>query len=336
MCIDPMSLVLFGKHAVPRVIRLTTLLWFLFLTTLGILKYQLYLTERRTRTRKREMDGSDDSKETLRQIVARYRQPIFSLLLNLQRYQTLQKKQLDIEHFLSNLECFYTTASDRTVWRQQQINAFEEENYVALSYTWNPSKHEDESSEGCFIETSNGGRSDASPVRNCVFERIAKYMLVERVKLLWIDRHSIPQEISDPAARRIKEAGIQCMDGVYELSKHPVALLGRPLASSRELTLLRKVMLGRIQFSRGDNHQDATDALQLLFEITSDLWWQRAWTFQENYKGGKKMTLLIQHPECCDKLKEECGIFGEVPGELCVLAFRWGKAHLCAYKINCK
>ncbi|KAI0973791.1 hypothetical protein F4678DRAFT_486960 [Xylaria arbuscula] len=273
------------------------------------------------------MDGGDDSKDTLRQIAARYRRPIVSLLLDIQRDGILKDEDLVID-FLKRLECFYIRANDRTTLRRTLIDVSEETKYIALSYTWNPSDHEDETSGGYFVEARYRSNCWRSSVRNCVFERITKYMLVEGVTLLWIDRHSIPQKISNPATHRQKIAGLQCMDKVYERSEHPVALLGRPLASSYELTLLRKVMSGSFvkeshsaggfQLSQEDRDQDATDALELLFAITSDLWWQRAWTFQENYKAGKNMTLLIQHPECCERLKEGYRIFGEVSGELCI------------------
>ncbi|KAI0481810.1 hypothetical protein F4859DRAFT_529562 [Xylaria cf. heliscus] len=153
------------------------------------------------------------------------------------------------------------------------------------------------------------------------------------IKLLWIDRHCIPQQTckshscNHKACHR-KEAGLQCMDSVYKCSNYPVALLGRPLEKYRKLILLRMILKGefvnrsdaqnQFQLSPKINSRQVTDALKLLFAITSDLWWQRAWTFQENYKGGEKMVLHIRHPENLERLKIRYGIFGDVPGELCV------------------
>ncbi|KAI1347245.1 hypothetical protein F5Y01DRAFT_307656 [Xylaria sp. FL0043] len=85
------------------------------------------------------------------------------------------------------------------------------------------------------------------------------------------------------------------MDWVYRQSKHPVALLGRPLKSSRKLTLFYWVMKGRFEITKGNISEEAADALKLLFLITADLWWERAWTFQENYEGSGHMVLLIRH-----------------------------------------
>ncbi|KAI0430903.1 hypothetical protein F5Y09DRAFT_306448 [Xylaria sp. FL1042] len=70
-------------------------------------------------------------------------------------------------------------------------------------------------------------------------------MRFQGVGLLCIDRHSIPQQKSNADSCRKKEAGLRCMDWVYSLSEHPIALLGRPLKLSRELTLLYKVRYGR-------------------------------------------------------------------------------------------
>ncbi|KAI0544138.1 hypothetical protein F4679DRAFT_58538 [Xylaria curta] len=271
----------------------------------------------------------DDSKKTLGQIALRCQEPIIASLLDIQQYEASQD---DFLEFLTGLECFFVNVKKRTLYRGW-INAFEETDYVALSYTWDPSPYEDPSSKAYWIQNRRRTKMFRSPVRNCVFERIANYMQSEGVKLLWIDRHSIPQQTCDQPTCghrecRKKKAGLQCMDWVYKQSEHPVALLGRPLASRRELKLLSIILEGKLvnkstragqfELSRMGNGQLVTSALRLLYEITSDLWWQRAWTFQENYKGGTDMTLLIPHPLSWKLPRSGREIFGDVPGELCV------------------
>jgi hypothetical protein len=68
-------------------------------------------------------------------------------------------------------------------------------------------------------------------------------------------------------------------------------------------------------------------ALEILHRITKDDWWHRGWIFQENYKGGTRMKLLIKHPENLEGLKRSYrnmrspysrSIFGNVDGELCI------------------
>ncbi|GAW23346.1 hypothetical protein ANO14919_129020 [Xylariales sp. No.14919] len=278
----------------------------------------------------------DDSQDTLREITTRHAEPIVSLLLKIQEHQELQK---DFLSFLGRLECFYVSNNayanryKRIILWRRSINAFEERDYVALSYTWDPAPHEDPSSHGYSIQNRKRTSNFPSPVRNCVYERIMKYMHSKRVGLLWIDRHSIPQKTCGLTACthrecRMKKAGLQCMDWVYKQSKYPVALLGRPITSHFELTLLYDILEGRfvrrsnraapLQRLEKRNSPRAADALKLLAAITDDLWWQRAWTFQENYKGGKEMTLLIHHPRSLEGYKRRRKIFGNVPGELCV------------------
>ncbi|KAI0814210.1 hypothetical protein GGR55DRAFT_701898 [Xylaria sp. FL0064] len=256
---------------------------------------------------KREADrDEDDSKDTLGRISGRYQRPIVSLLFEIQEYQTLQQ---DVLGFLERLECFYVNPDAPTRLRRVTISAFEERHYIALSYTWNNTRYEDATSGRYWIQTRDRKGGFPSPVRNGVFTRITRYMRFEGVKLLWIDRHSIPQRQSNPDSRHKKEAGLQCMDWIYRQSKHPVALLGRPLKSSRELMLLYWVMrgkfvkssrrAGKFEIIKGKTSEEAADALELLFLITGDLWWERAWTFQENYKGGGNMEFSVQATKFC-------------------------------------
>ncbi|GAB1319133.1 hypothetical protein MFIFM68171_09343 [Madurella fahalii] len=54
-------------------------------------------------------------------------------------------------------------------------------------------------------------------------------------------------------------------------------------------------------------------------EVTDDRWWRRGWTFQENYRAGTKMRLLISHPPDLEPLKKHyMALFGNVDGELSI------------------
>ncbi|KAG5757525.1 hypothetical protein H9Q72_014334 [Fusarium xylarioides] len=61
----------------------------------------------------------------------------------------------------------------------------------------------------------------------------------------------------------------------------------------------------------------ALDALQLLHYITSDLWFTRGWTYQENYRANMKMTLLITHSAALNHGKA-ARHFGSLDGELLI------------------
>ncbi|KAI0517836.1 hypothetical protein F5B22DRAFT_602674 [Xylaria bambusicola] len=260
-------------------------------------------------------DKDDDSGMKLREISRCHKKPIVRLLLDIQNSQKPQVKDIG---FLKHLECFIFDEKNEQRLRRTWINVFEETNYVALSYTWNPSNYECKNDHGYRIQNRTRDKFFSSPVRNCVFQRIMEYMRAMGVDCLWIDRHSIPQKEKESPK---KQKALQCMDLVYKLSKHPVALLGRELVPDRELTLLYDALTGRLVIRKKmteEQHRKVIETLQLLYEITNDLWWQRAWTFQENYRGGAKMTLLIHHLPSDETSKMEYGIFGEIPGELSI------------------
>ncbi|KAM0351062.1 hypothetical protein ACHAPU_002843 [Fusarium lateritium] len=223
-------------------------------------------------------------------------------------------------------------------WFRETIDGFEERNFVALSYTWDASEYETQNAkdEGHLIETRDRQEAWHSPVRNSVLERVSKFMQCHDVPLLWIDRHSIPQKkckkpVCWHQACKEKRHALDAMDWVYSLSNHPVALLGRPIQSEDEMAtlsaILRGVMVkphdGGFALSKGAEYSQAREMLDLLYEITTDKWWKRAWTFQENYRAGTKMTLLIHHDPYLEKAKRSHRTgkeptFGIVPGELSI------------------
>lgn len=64
--------------------------------------------------------------------------------------------------------------------------------------------------------------------------------------------------------------------------------------------------------------RDATKALLLLGEMNTDLWWKRAWIFQESYRAGEKLALLIPHDASLEVQKKSyVDRFGDLRGELC-------------------
>ncbi|KAF4871757.1 hypothetical protein CGCSCA1_v009115 [Colletotrichum siamense] len=114
------------------------------------------------------------------------------------------------------------------------------------------------------------------------------------------------------------------MDLVYSKSSYPVALLSRPIESRYELELLADIMKKR--FKAGDRSMTgrmrtrAQRALQLLKLMTNDLWWTRGWTFQENYRGGINMKLLIPLSPELEGLKflMDGSITDQIEGELSI------------------
>ncbi|KAM5344457.1 hypothetical protein ACJ41O_012993 [Fusarium nematophilum] len=237
-------------------------------------------------------------------------------------------------------------ADDVPFWSRQDINAFDESSFVALSYTWEASEHETQNpkEEGHVIQTRDRKNAFRSGVRNSVLERITMYMQRHQVPLLWIDRHSIPQKVCDQPtckheACNKKQHALDAMDRVYSLSDHPVALLGRPIETEDEMATLAAILNGSLveyqdgsfRLSPTTTEQQAREALQVLYDITRDKWWTRAWTFQENYRAGIKMTLLIHHGPHLEKTKRSFRrsrkpIFGLVPGELSIQSVKFSES----------
>jgi hypothetical protein len=226
---------------------------------------------------------SDDKEWTLLQISQCRSTPVVTQLVdigNVDNQQEHSKARLFIQH----LQCLRLQG---TRLCRKEIDAFHQQQYVALSYTWDPAEHENPKQNYYSVQSWEDGSFQPSEVRNCIFDRILHYMHHKRVELLWIDRHCIRQRacnIPCPHSHCAEHRnGLQAMDLVYQLSEHPVALLGRPLKAATELSLLAQILSGDLvdgnssfRLSAGTAVRKAKHALSLLHEITQDSWWRRA------------------------------------------------------------
>jgi hypothetical protein len=253
-------------------------------------------------------------------------------LINISKTKVPQQKSLE---FLENLKCLYFEApaqsdgncedgsSMQPILKLKTINAFTRPRYVALSYTWTPSPEEESvPSGGYLVEDVSSGSLVPSSVRNTVFRRMQRYMKYVKAKHLWIDRHCI-QQVEGEA----KEVGLQAMDRVYSLSDYPVTLLSQAITTSEQMKLLIEILSeefvscwnNKYSISRSKTLGRARRALDLLDHITSDPWFSRGWTYQENYRAGRNMTLLITHAVSIRAQKSFCHM-GSLDGELCINA----------------
>ncbi|KAI0555166.1 heterokaryon incompatibility protein-domain-containing protein [Xylaria curta] len=265
---------------------------------------------------------------------------IASALLDIQKYAITRN------NWIKSLECLYLATdrdSEPTGKRQRLANgdsvasSYTSEllrrtyldpvsdpergrEYVAVSYTWNFSEDEEEL-EGCqsfggfLIEPRKTGESaQPSNVRDVVFERVLHYAEYVKCETIWIDRECVDQDDANE-----KETAIQNMHLVYSLSRWPIALLTHTVQTADELDLLVGLLLGDIR------EEDESAALELLDDITSDLWWKRAWTFQEDYRASTRMTFLIPHTSNLEHRKQTAArdmynrpLLGSLPGEICI------------------
>ncbi|SCV31966.1 uncharacterized protein FFFS_03065 [Fusarium fujikuroi] len=268
-----------------------------------------------------------DMDKPLADIRAGYSNPnLATQLVRIQAMNLPQQKSLD---FLKKLNCLYFKDASRFGTGRNSmkpkldlvtIDAFRH-NYVALSYTWQPSPEEINVSDGGYlVQDIQSGQREPSSVRNRVFSRIKRYMDYRQCKFLWIDKHCIIQEEG-----KEKEIGMQAMDRVYSLSKYPAALLSRNINTLEQLQLLTDILSGGFVTRRGGKYlpsspsyrRSARDAFQLLHYITSDTWFSKGWTYQENYRANNNMKLLITHSPSLNHQKPS-DHFESLNGELLI------------------
>ncbi|PTD06517.1 hypothetical protein FCULG_00005347 [Fusarium culmorum] len=264
---------------------------------------------------------------------------IVSALIEIQECRVPQQK---MRWIVENLECLGRRQSrkrkldvdesekpETPYWFRKEVNGYTDSDFVALSYTWDASEYETQNPkpEGHLIETRNREEAWESPVRNSVLERVTRYMQCHDVPLLWIDRHSIPQKKckKTPCVHgecKQKRHALDAMDWVED----EIATLSAILRGA-----LVKYQDGKPALAKDTEYSQAKKMLDLLHEITKDKWWRRAWTFQENYKAGLKMTLLIHHGPDLERAKRSTpsgkkAMFGVVPGELSVQSVKFSES----------
>ena len=185
---------------------------------------------------------------------------------------------------------------------------------MAISYPWEPSEFENPSTGGYTIGSEIGHCGNR--VRNVVLYRAIRYARAHDAELIWVDQECIDQDDSQD-----KETGIQSMDIVYSRSAFPLALLSVQIQTTEELNLLEELFHGdpfrfdshqSPHFRQGVSISKINKLHGLIARITSDRWWGRAWTFQEDYKASGRMCLLLPHGVSVSK--RHC--FGRISGEL--------------------
>ncbi|KAE8330312.1 hypothetical protein BDV39DRAFT_213079 [Aspergillus sergii] len=269
-----------------------------------------------------------DTFSTLATIRCESSSSIISTLLDLQEHGKYDDRTYD---WIENLEVIYLNASGgsckrrwddevvasncgkRLLWRRR-VNAYDpSQTYIAVSYTWKPPSNQPSSHDAYLVQSREGSYADANRVRDQVLDRVIAYANYRKamgtsIRGVWIDQECIDQE--NEAEKQRASVRIESEDQLEDL----VYILRRkdPLKNEKK---------GLI---RG--------ALSLLDYITSDPWWERGWTFQEDYCASTKMYLLITHSSSLKALKEaNYQILGRLEGELCIKSteFRSQATKLC-------
>lgn len=251
--------------------------------------------------------------------------PIMEMMKEIQETCT---KRGEASVFTRRLECLRLVEYVDTIkFKKAWINALDTECAI-VSYSWRRPKNEPKVSGICFIE-DHAGRTRRSKVRYSVWSRAVAYMLHNLVEYLWIDEECISQEESEAKSKAISE-----MDWLYHHGTHPFGMLNRPVKTEIQLHLLAQILQGEMLsedahgflLKRG-NTSRAWAAVQLLDEIISDIWWTRAWIYQENYHGGQWMDLLMPHERKLESMKVwHRDFFGTLRGELTIKSIWFSEA----------
>ncbi|KAL1648442.1 hypothetical protein SLS58_002197 [Diplodia intermedia] len=253
-----------------------------------------------------------------------------------------------------------TTTPSRKTLTRTTVNG-RDGDYIAISYPWTastqPGTHDSpattpgawrirgpSSPSSSSSSSSSSSRTTApAAVRDAVLARSWRCAAALGCPRLWLDRECVPQDgdDGDDDALAEKERALHSMDLVYRLSAHPVALLFAPtLGTEGDVELFGRVMMRKLLRGGGGTggeggFKDSVDAatarraLRLLRGITDDPWWGRAWTFQEDYCAGPRMSLLIPLAGgrwWRKRRKYEFWRTGDVPGELMVGSVEFHKA----------
>jgi hypothetical protein len=173
--------------------------------------------------------------------------------------------------------------------------------FVALSYCWKPSKGESDKRRKYRIASK---MEEQLKVRDIVLDRTFRFICYKQARgamlPLWIDELSIDQK--NPSE---KEIAMQSMDLVYKKCAYAVGYLWTQLQTQTEMNRLSDLLSGRIVerklvegnplLIKGISKEIVREVLDVLTTITNDVWWTRAWIFQEDYLAGNKMWLIIRH-----------------------------------------
>ncbi|KAK5173718.1 uncharacterized protein LTR77_002399 [Saxophila tyrrhenica] len=257
-----------------------------------------------------------DACDTLQQIVSRSGSSVVSHLLAIERH-ALEVRKAHV--WAENPLCLvYEEVSTRCFKVVRNRNL--EQQFVAISWTWQPSPHEDGRSGAYFAEHSNPRGIERLKVRDCVLARVTKYLQHKGLKLFWIDQVCIDQD-----DKEAKTNAMNSMDLIYKNARNTLGLLSTPIESTIELRLMVRLMNGELTFqsarglsafrphiSRGTIER----TICVLKRLTEDTWWKRAWVFQEEYVAGINMDLLFP----LNVVRLGCSGYERIPGEFCVSA----------------
>jgi hypothetical protein len=272
--------------------------------------------------------GGDDKRKRPKDLPEVQQPNVVSELRAIQRHAEPDDKA---HGWAENLLCLRYQASSGCCFRKT-YNCGLEQNFVAVSWTRQPSAREDLDwgkysvvfpCEDKFGKTVM--QRDTLDIRDSVLDRVVSYLEVHRIDTLWIDIVCIDQANPDKKAEAINS-----MDLVYKNATKSVGLLTTPIYTSTGARLLGLLLDGNLSYEddSGNFHfcQNTCDAMvvkviRILQDLVRDSWWERAWIYQEGYLSDLRMDLLIP-ARSSDQVP---GCYDPIPGEFCVQATKFRK-----------
>ncbi|ERF74440.1 hypothetical protein EPUS_06618 [Endocarpon pusillum Z07020] len=257
-----------------------------------------------------------------RDVCAQLDKPVYHRMLDIQRKgyssggKTLNRRCVEKRRKRRNGQYFWDDVDGAIELRYVQPR----QGYIAVSCPWQLPRPNDVVTGKYRIEPDCDMKELKYP-QDVVLDRVTKFADVEGMPF-WIDKLCIDQlDGSDE-----KEIAIQSMDMIYKQSALSLGLLFVRIDSKEEVECLRDLMCGSCvtewQNRRGNDEyslavslQKARKVLEVLDLIVKDMWWERAWIFQEEYLSGVRMRLLIRSSQST-RLKSSSMGFGNIPGEL--------------------
>lgn len=267
-----------------------------------------------------------DTSSTLKDIRDITSPSIVSELLDLQANGKFGEQSLD---WVDKLEIISHSASRggedavnypgrKRLWREfiNTTNGIGKAKFVAVSYPCQPGSNDSNTHDAYLVQQRDDITFAKSDVRDQVFDRVIAYVnyLVKegsQIRGFWIDKECINQKNPEEQQR-----AIQSMEHVYRRSAFPLALLSKRIKSEDDLRTLIYILTKKPLTME---LEQITKTLDLLDHVTSDPWWNRGWTFQEDYCASTRICLLIPHCLSLEGLKNKHrDLLGSLEGELCI------------------
>lgn len=232
-------------------------------------------------------------------------------LLEIQRDYAIKDDRPDTsDHWYRQLKCLSEHPNDRRVLVRaiRDPDNGRPRDFLAVSYSFESAyKSLNKNTLNYEIHDLEDKPIEPCKTRDIVLQRVLKYAKAVGTRYFWIDRECIDQGDAEE-----HQAAMDSMDLVYKCSDHSVALLEIILRRG-EVYLMGDLMSGeRLRPSKVDS------MVKMLRHVQKDRWWERAWTFQEEYLASKTLKLLIRHTAKQGEYRKTKAT--RIKGEVCVSA----------------